>query len=618
MDSKALHAEILQDLTDRKSRESRYASIYKMRRTGIRRASKPFPGAADTHYPLADSIITKQKPGLYAQIFSPNKLASFRTWNEGQGRDSVESAERYFDFKIRNESNFPVKTLILIDKMLEYSNCVLKPRWDFEEKKVVFEVIDPIHIIVPSGTKVLANADRVVEVHCLSVDQYKAMTNFVQDEALIKRITGRSDTTEKEDAKYSREGITHTKDKQIIIWEIWEKVRSKQTYTITWFSPTAPESVLRKIEHPYEHGRCPYIDFRIEMIEEEYYSGRGLVELVAPFQAALTKQWNEKLDTMTYYNRPTYTTDSPATEVHNVKLVPGQVVGGGIRRIEHGAPPMSFDQEMNSTRMIAENLVGQPDFISGQALNTSERRTKFELQNVIGSGNDVSSLRGITLGMALQEVYQQAWELLCEFDEKAQFMFEGQIGKLNKEAKHREYIITPNGSFEQANKQLQAVLAQTLFENFKGDPYIDQGELRLFVLEQIAPRQSKRLFRDAESQAGDQAEDQALELCALLKGFPMRVKESDDHRIHFTVAYQYLQKLGMEGNPLSPEESVRVQEHLLLHAQMFAKANPQEAQQLMAQYGQELQAMQANVTAWFEQQQQGQQAEGQQLQEQPV
>src|SRR3954454_1235964 len=76
-DLRALHGKICGDLRSRQAWLSRQSAWYQMRHDGLRRKSKPFPGAADLHYPLADSIIEKLKPFYFNQLFATETVAEF-------------------------------------------------------------------------------------------------------------------------------------------------------------------------------------------------------------------------------------------------------------------------------------------------------------------------------------------------------------------------------------------------------------------------------------------------------------------------------------------------------------------------------------------------------------
>ncbi|MDR1191280.1 MAG: hypothetical protein LBK60_06410 [Verrucomicrobiales bacterium] len=188
--SQELYTKISEALTARKAWEGRQTTTYQMRRTGLRRKSKPFPGAADMHYPLADSIVEKQKPLLYNQVFNPAKLATFQSWKPDYAR-FVDGVERYFDYKLRRKSNFSAEMLIHTDILLETGKAILKVIWDERDNQLLFEALDPLYFIVPAACKDIRQADWVAQVHQYTVDAYKALDNFKRDEETLAAITGK-------------------------------------------------------------------------------------------------------------------------------------------------------------------------------------------------------------------------------------------------------------------------------------------------------------------------------------------------------------------------------------------------------------------------------------------
>src|SRR3954471_14346250 len=72
-----LHGKICGDIRSRQVWLSRQALWYEMRHLGLRRTNKPFPGASELHYPLADSIIEKLKPFYFNQLFATETVAQF-------------------------------------------------------------------------------------------------------------------------------------------------------------------------------------------------------------------------------------------------------------------------------------------------------------------------------------------------------------------------------------------------------------------------------------------------------------------------------------------------------------------------------------------------------------
>ena len=75
-------------LSDRQKWEDRQELFYKMRNHGLRRKSKPFPSAADLHYPLIDTVIEKLTPFYLQQLSGAALLADFIA-TDGSGKNEA-------------------------------------------------------------------------------------------------------------------------------------------------------------------------------------------------------------------------------------------------------------------------------------------------------------------------------------------------------------------------------------------------------------------------------------------------------------------------------------------------------------------------------------------------
>ncbi len=136
MQHDTLQSQIHDALRDRTVWEDRQRVFYEMRHQGLRRLNKPFPGAADLHFPLADSIIEKLKPFYFAQLHSTDTFATLSCRRPGQDAALTEAATRWLDYKLRLRSNFQGETLIAIDRMLASGAAPLKVYWDARRGQV--------------------------------------------------------------------------------------------------------------------------------------------------------------------------------------------------------------------------------------------------------------------------------------------------------------------------------------------------------------------------------------------------------------------------------------------------------------------------------------------------
>src|SRR4051812_20686734 len=204
-DLRALHGKVCSDLRSRQAWLNKQAAWYQMRHEGLRRKHKPFPHAADLHFPLADSIIEKLKPFYFNQLFATESVAQFVP-KRPELAGLAEEISGWFDYKLKQQSNLECELLIAIDKMLMSGHVPVKVYWQCgaagEPGRLAFDAIEPQHCLVPEGTRELEEADRVTLVHHLSIEQYRRDVRFQrQDEGLVKRIAGRGLSESGDDAQ---------------------------------------------------------------------------------------------------------------------------------------------------------------------------------------------------------------------------------------------------------------------------------------------------------------------------------------------------------------------------------------------------------------------------------
>src|SRR5215472_7063121 len=129
-------------MIDRLPWEQKQRIYSTMRHEGLRRRNKPFPTAADGHYPAIDMAILKQKPFWLGQIMSGNRLASFVS-TISQMDTLAEAAADWFHFRVFQKSNFIQKVRVVVDTMLLRGRGVLKVTTDpFQNHDLVVEAID--------------------------------------------------------------------------------------------------------------------------------------------------------------------------------------------------------------------------------------------------------------------------------------------------------------------------------------------------------------------------------------------------------------------------------------------------------------------------------------------
>src|SRR5437762_10166971 len=83
---------------------SRQTTFYKLRHQGLRRVNKPYPNAADLHFPLVDSLITKLKPFYFQQLYATEQFASFVSLRS-QAPEVTTEVANWFDYRLKQKTN---------------------------------------------------------------------------------------------------------------------------------------------------------------------------------------------------------------------------------------------------------------------------------------------------------------------------------------------------------------------------------------------------------------------------------------------------------------------------------------------------------------------------------
>jgi hypothetical protein len=607
--STKLHTKVLAALSSRKGWEEKQRIWYRMRHEGLGRRKPPFVGAADLHYPLIDGAIDKIKPFYFNQIFQGERIAEFTALDQ-ELAPQRESASDYFNWEIREETNFELEILTVIDEMLLRGRPVLKMFYDPFKDKLCFAAIDPVYFVVPQGCDNLdEEADFFTHIRRYTVAQYERDPRFTdQSDDTLRQIRGQSDMLSAvQQDKYAREGITYsTNDDEIIIYETYEKTRGG--WTVHTYSPQAPALELRKpfgVTYKMD-GKpfVPFVSFAMEVKDKGWYSPRGLAERLAPFEAMLCKLLNEKADAMTYHNSPLFESDEVlAPNMNNFRLRPGEILPKGVKRAQSPQIPDSFDRSVDQQRMIAEQYIQMPD--AGIAPDSNQTVSAGRSQVTATQINYQSSLASTGIDLrarifrrALSQVYRKSWAILCQHKKTELAYFSGEDRNvLPQEALRESYLIQPSGSPDSWNKGQRMQRAAQRMQLFKNDPTINQDELTKDVLAADDPRLVKRLFQPTGAAQKNEAQDEALDVLLLNEGWPAVVTANEDHATRIPILLGFIQKMIESGQPLDPQALERFNQHLTEHFGMLQQTNPKAGKEVMAamqqQYPQVIQTMAA-------------------------
>lgn len=612
-----LRGKIQRDIDKRQPWELRQTTWYTMVHDGLRRRNLPWPWASDLHFPLIDGVIDKKKPFYFNQLFGTDTIAQFVPYPTESQTEQASASEvgAWFDWKLKQRSNLEIEMLIGIDMMLTTGEVPVAVRWDPAKKCLAFDAIEPLHLIVPEWTKDLQEADRVTIVHHLSEEQYLRDPNFTEkDKDFLTRIKGSGQTEQAGDTTYKwtkdiREGITGSEMADlIVVWEIWEQVGAdeeqdqdaapsetdgKPRWRVHWMSPVVPETPLRKSQmNPFKHGMLPIVRFDREIKEKGNYASRGVPEKLAPFETAITKQWNEKVDYMSLCNRPLFTSQNPIPNAGNIRMIPGTFVAGGISAVQMPQPPVSFDQEMQSTRATAENLIGMPDNgLTEQAEGgPNDSRTATEIKQIGGLQGIQTEMNGRIFRIRMADLLRLAWSTLCQYDKDTTYFLNNTAKSLPKATPitPEDWLLVPNGSSESWNKPAMLQKSVQRFQMFKGNPLVNQVELVKSVLELDDPRLVQRLVQDPNVKAQSDYNEEMSLMPALMLGIVLQVTPEDDQVARIRAVMDFIKGMHQFGTPVPQQAIKAIATRMQQHVQSLQAVDPKQAHMALAAWQQTL------------------------------
>lgn len=591
------HKQILTALRERGEWEQKQRLWYALAMQGLRR-KKTARWQSDMFWPLVDSAITQFIPFYYNQLYAQERLCNFTS--QAQQLDAAtESAADYLDWTIKQDhrldqcNQFEREILMLIGLMLLYGRGTLKTYWNANEGRLAWEAVHPLSLIVPR-CKSLFEADNFAQVIQLTPAAYRRDRRYVQDPELLKRITGgrvqadQAQSQADQDAAM-REGLTFSSNENtIILWENYE--RTPGGWTVRTYSPTAPEIQVRRPFGLLEKFRgepfLPFITFTMEVIDGGWYAPRGLAERLAPFQQYLCRLWSEKVDSMTFWNRPLFTASGPLGNTANVTWEPGDVIPNGISAVQMPQPAISFDVEMEQTRSIAQQTIGTPDAAVPNPMKAGGKSsvptaTQVDFQRALAStGVD---LRGRIFRLSLGELYRKNWALLLNHrSEDMAYFAANQRRVLPPEALHEHYLIEPAGSPDNWNKTAKVQRAANRLQAFQGNPMVKQDELVKDLIAADDARAVDRLFVSPQNQGASEMEAEGARILLAEAGFPVQVQPNEDHAARLRVDFGRLAMLQHLGRPVDPVAKTRLMQLVAQHFSILKQQNPMLARQIEA------------------------------------
>jgi hypothetical protein len=446
------------------------------------------------------------KETIYRKEITEDELKGiallFASLEQGQALDGQPFTQEDFDI---NMSDFIAERWEFdIDDIMDQKAIEKIMNWIGDEKKESvqitrtfvehdapnFTLVDNSKIYPEEGIKDLQDAERITEIFEETPNDMrkKAQTGWYDPEAVKKILNsveqedvadgnGVKGKREEENVSISqlnttrkdREGLSATARRGVIcmkevscLYDIDNDGVDERCLLI--YHPDS-ETIVRFMEHPYEHGMWPYIKFDNEKTDGRYHSPRGYGEILNEIDNVITQNHRNKLNAMTIANNPTFKYRlSSNFNPNQVRWIPGQFIPvmnmADFEQVNVQTKDFSFDNEEVNLKFWGEQLVGSFDTAFRQ--QRSEARTAQEVSAIQGIQQAATSLRVSRFQRSMKQVYEQIWALWMQYgDERfTAILSDGELRHYTKSDISGSFDMVPVGTITNTNPEAQLFKAR--------------------------------------------------------------------------------------------------------------------------------------------------------------
>lgn len=183
--------------------------------------------------------------------------------------------------------------------------------------------------------------------------------------------------------------------------------------------------ILKRIAIPYDHKKFPFVRIASEIIDDRWFSPRGISEHLEDTSKEIDAQHNQKIDSQTIRNAPMFKFRSGVVNHKLVKFIPGQGIpvpgmtplDDAIKLMDNSNPNVEFSYEREEMllKTTIQEYLGVVDYSLQSMINKRQPRTLGEVQMQAQSANQVFSLDASMFTNSLTEIFTQMLELCQQY-----------------------------------------------------------------------------------------------------------------------------------------------------------------------------------------------------------
>jgi len=283
---------------------------------------------------------------------------------------------------------------------------------------ICHEYYEPLEVLRERAREGIYDSD--------TIDDIIDLKNYGDGAKTISKNNDKID----EQTKSQREGIDRVNNPSHLV-KIWEVYRyynpTKGEPEQKWQFILAPEfsKVLKKQVCPYDHQKFPFVRFASEVVDDRWFSPRGIPEHLEDLSKEIDAQHNQKIDNQTIRNAPMFKFRSGVVNPKLVRFIPAQgipVAGMGalddsIKLMDNSNAntEFSYEREEMLLKTVIQEYLGQVDYSLQSMINKRQPRTLGEVQMQAQNANQVFSLDATMWTASLSELFTQMLELCQQY-----------------------------------------------------------------------------------------------------------------------------------------------------------------------------------------------------------
>lgn len=292
-----------------------------------------------------------------------------------------------------------------------------------------------------------------------------------------------------------REGIMRlqTPDELVMIWECycWYDINGdgeKEKCVVT----IAPDflKVLRKSTLPFYNQKWPFVKFFYELIDDRWFSHRGIPEMIEDIVKEIDIQHMQKIDSQTIRNSPMFLYRAGMINNRTVQFIFGQGLPvNGMTPLNDVMQPMnntnaqaefSYKDEQMILESKVEELTGQIDFTLQSMINKRQPRTLGEVNLQQQNQQLTFSLDADLFKSSAEDLFNWIWDLWCQYgDDEYEFSYFGKNGyeqiKLSRQEVKGKYKVQVRGNDQNTNPQVRLQKAQAVLTGMENPVLAQSG-----------------------------------------------------------------------------------------------------------------------------------------------